>query len=31
MQIYRDLKAETIAEYKLQELTQQGSAIEYII
>jgi hypothetical protein len=30
MQIYRDLKTEAIAEYKLQELTQQGLAIEYI-
>jgi hypothetical protein len=31
MQIYRDLKIEAIAEYRLQELTQQGSAIEYTI
>jgi hypothetical protein len=31
MQIYRDLKAEAIAEYKLQELTQQNSAIKYTI
>jgi hypothetical protein len=29
--MYRDLKAKAIAEYKLQELTQQGSAIKYII
>jgi hypothetical protein len=28
--MYRDLEAETIAECRLQELTQQGSAIEYI-
>jgi hypothetical protein len=31
MQIYRDPKAEAIVKYKLQELTQQNSAIEYII
>jgi hypothetical protein len=30
MQIYRDLEAEAIAEYRLQELTQQNSVIEYI-
>jgi hypothetical protein len=29
MQIYRDLKVEAIAEYKLQEFTQQGLVIEY--
>jgi hypothetical protein len=29
--MYGDLKAEVIAEYKLQELTQWGSVIEYII
>jgi hypothetical protein len=30
MQIYRDLKVEAIAKYKLQELTQWGSVIKYI-
>jgi hypothetical protein len=30
IQIYRDLKVEVIAKYRLQELTQQGLAIEYI-
>jgi hypothetical protein len=30
MQIYRDLKAEAIAEYRLRELTQRGLAMEYI-
>jgi hypothetical protein len=30
MQIYRDLKVEIIAEYRLQKLIQQGLAIEYI-
>ena len=29
-QIYGDLKVKAIAEYRLQELTQQGSAIKYI-
>jgi hypothetical protein len=28
--MYGDLEAEAIAEYRLQELIQQGSAIEYI-
>jgi hypothetical protein len=28
-QIYRDLEIETIAEYRLQELTQQSSVIKY--
>jgi hypothetical protein len=28
--MYRDLKTEAIAEYRLQELTQWGSAIKYI-
>ena len=27
--MYGDLEAEAIVEYRLQELTQQGSAIEY--
>jgi hypothetical protein len=30
MQIYRDSEAEAIAEHRLQELTQQNSAMEYI-
>jgi hypothetical protein len=30
MQIYRDLEAEVIAECRLQEFTQQSSAIEYM-
>jgi hypothetical protein len=29
--MYRDLKAEAIAEYRLQELIQWGSVIKYII
>jgi hypothetical protein len=28
--MYGDLKVKAIAEYRLQELTQQGSAIKYI-
>jgi hypothetical protein len=31
MQIYRDLKVEVIAEYRLQELIQWGLVMEYII
>jgi hypothetical protein len=31
MQIYGDLKVEAIAEYRLQELTQWGSVMEYTI
>jgi hypothetical protein len=31
MQIYRDLEVEAIVKYRLQELTQQGLAIKYII
>jgi hypothetical protein len=30
MQIYRDLKAEAIVEYRLWEFTQQGLVIKYI-
>jgi hypothetical protein len=28
--MYRDLEVEVIVKYRLQELTQQGSVIEYI-
>jgi hypothetical protein len=31
MQIYKDLKVTAIVKYRLQKLTQQGSAIEYTI
>jgi hypothetical protein len=30
MQIYRDLEAKAIVEYRLQELTQRGLVIKYI-